>query len=254
MSEKEIVVTGTTRQQGQISSWLVAIAILAASAAALTSLSVPRAIAQDENSGFDTRVRFLHANINEGDFEIALNGDGVLDEFSYGSLSDWIPIDPGTVQVTITEDRAGINTVFFDTVYPVPAGNDYLVVITDALVLSTAVDRSPIRDGAARVHVAHAAVDLPAVNVIATGTDTTLASQLSFAQTSDYVEVPAGSVDIDVRLAETGESAFTQTGIPLTGGMVYSLVIVGAPGDDDHELMIVPVDDTTFEQGGTPES
>jgi hypothetical protein len=36
---------------------------------------------------------------------------------------------PGTTEIWITADRAGINDYVFDAVYPVPAGNDYYLII-----------------------------------------------------------------------------------------------------------------------------
>jgi hypothetical protein len=232
---------------------LLALLLIAIALSGLAALAGPRASAQDDASGTSTRVRFLHADTDESKLEVHLNGDEVLDEFTFGSLSDWIDLDPGSVRVTITEDRAGFNYAIFDATYPVPAGNDYLVIISDALVLSSVVDRSPIVGDQARVQIVHASVDLPEVNVIAAGTDTNLASQLSYSQASNYVEVPAGSFDVEVRVASSGETAFTQTGIAVEAGMVYSLVIVGSPDDEDHPLSIIAVDDQTVERDrGTP--
>src|SRR4051812_41389231 len=118
-----------------------------------------------------TRVQILHASPSLGKVEVHINDKEVLDEFSYGDQSDWIDLDPGSVRVTITADRAGFNYAVFDAVYPVPAGNDYTLVISDALILASAIDRSPALDGLARVQVVQASVDLPAVNVVASGSD-----------------------------------------------------------------------------------
>ena len=66
-----------------------------------------------------------------------------LDEFDYGEQSDWIDFQPGGARVTITADRAGFNYAVFDAVYPAPAGNDYYLVITDALVIGGVFDTQP---------------------------------------------------------------------------------------------------------------
>jgi hypothetical protein len=114
-----------------------------------------------------TRVQVLHASPSLGKVEVFFNDNEELDEFNYGDQSDWIDIDPGSVRVTITADRAGFNYAVYDAVYPAPAGNDYTLIISDALILASAVDRSPSLDGLARVQVVQASVDLPAVNVVA---------------------------------------------------------------------------------------
>jgi Domain of unknown function (DUF4397) len=227
--------------------------MVAAAFAGLASLAGLRASAQDDDSAFETRVMWPQAGPSTGKVEIHINGDEVLDEFEYAGVSDWIDIDPGGNLVTITTDRAGINYAIFDTVYPVPAGNDYHAIITDVLVITNVVDRSPIVDGGARVRIVQASVDTPELNVVATSDNTALASQLLYAQSSDYVSVPAGSFEVAVNAAATGENALTQT-VELEGDMVYDLVLMGEPGDDDKPLTLTLLGDTTVERGGTPES
>ena len=103
--------------------------------------------------------------------EVHINYDEIVDEFTYGQMSDWTDFTPGAPRVTITADRAGFNYAIFDAVYPAPAGNDYYLVISEALVLAGAFDRTPVPDGGARVTVVQGSVALPPVNVTATGED-----------------------------------------------------------------------------------
>ncbi len=201
-----------------------------------------------------TRVQVLHAAPGLGKIEVHINNQEVLDEFEYGDLSDWIDLQPGSDRLTITQDRAGFNYAVFDAMYPVPAGNDYYVIISDDIVMTSVVDRSPVADGAARVRVSQSSVDLPEVNVSATNGNVTFATQLTYPRTSDYVSVPAGTYDIEVKLADTGESVFTAPGITLEGNQVYDLVIMGKPNNDDKPLKIQSLVDTTTEKTGTPSS
>jgi hypothetical protein len=219
--------------------------------AGLAGIASPRGVSAQD---IQTRVMWLHAGVSTGKVEVFINGDEKLDEFSYSNVSDWIDIDPGADRVTITADRAGINYAIFDAVYPVAAGNDYHAIITDVLVLANVVDRSQIPDGSARVRIVQASVDTPQVNVIAKASNTTFASQLGYSQTSEYVVVPAGSFDIDVNLADTGENVLSQTGITLDANMVYDLVLMGEPGNSDKPLTLTSLADTTVERGGTPEA
>jgi hypothetical protein len=231
---------------------VVAVAVITTTIA--LPIGLKSAKAQD-SSTIETRVQFLHAGPSVGKVEIRLNGDKKVDEFEYGETSDWINIDPGTVELQISEDRRGINYSIFDSVYPVPSGNDYHVIITDQIILGSVVDRTPVRDGAARVRIVQASVDLPESNVVAKGSDVTFASQLSYPRSSDYVPVPAGTYDIQVKVAQTGQSAFDVPGVNLEGNQVYDLVIMGDPSDSDHPLTITTLTDTTVTRGeGTPSS
>jgi hypothetical protein len=231
---------------GLLISALIALAVAAPVGLKTTS-------AQDDIT-IETRVQILHASPDLGKIEVHINNDEVLDEFEYGDLSDWIDIEPGSNRLTITYDRAGFNYAAFDAMYPIPAGNDYYVIITDSIVITTAVDRSPIDGGSARVRVTQGAVDLPAINVNLTQTDVELAADLAYPKSTDYELVPPGTYDIEVTLSDTGESVMTQSGVTLDGNMVYDLVIMGQPDDDDKPLEIRVLSDTTVEPAATPEA
>jgi hypothetical protein len=225
----------------------IALLIFAVIAAVTAPIGLGSTAAQDEFT-VETRVQVLHASPDLGQVEVHINNNEVLDEFEYGDQSDWIDIDAGSNRLTITYDRAGFNYAAFDAMYPVPAGNDYYVIISDAIVIAQVVDRTPIADGGARVRVVQAAVDLPAVNVKATPGDLSLAANLNYPRSSDYMSIPAGTYDIEVTLADTGEVVMTQSGVVLDGNMVYDLVIMGEPGDDDKPLEIRSLVDTTVER------
>jgi hypothetical protein len=227
-------------------------AVLTLTAVGGSRLIAPMSAAAQADA-LSTRMRFVQLDSDQDKVEVHLNGDEKLDEFKYGKISDWIDVDPGAVRVTITEDRVGFNYTIFDAVYPILAGNDYNIIISDALVINSIVDRSEVPDDQARVRVTHAAVDLPSVNVIASGADADLATQLIYGGTSDYTLVPAGSYDVTVNAAETGEEIFSAPGIELEGNKTYDLVIAGQTDSEDHPLTIVSLDDDTLErESATP--
>jgi hypothetical protein len=217
-------------------------------------IGVQLAAAQDDVT-IQTRVQVLHASPDLGEIEVHINYDEVLDELEYGDQSDWIDFEPGGARFTVTADRAGFNYAVYDAVYPAPAGNDYYLIITDALVLGGVFDRSPIPDGGARVRIVQGSVDLPAVNVAATGENVTFATELDYARSADYEVVPAGTYDLEVTLADTGESVLSAPGMVLEGNTTYELVIMGQPGDENHPLELRPLMDTTTERpDATPAS
>jgi Domain of unknown function (DUF4397) len=228
---------------GSVGRGLLTLLLVGSALAGLATFGRSPATAQE----IETRVMWLHAGPSTGKVEVHINNDEVLDEFEYGDVSDWLDLEAGSDRVTITADRAGFNYAIFDAVYPVPAGNDYHAIITDVLIITNVVDRSPIPDRGARVRIVQASVDTPEVNVVATSDNTALASQLSYSRSSDYVEVPAGSFEVAVNVASTGDNALTQT-VELEGDMVYDLVLMGTPGDDDKPLTITLLPDTTLER------
>ncbi|HKG24612.1 MAG TPA: DUF4397 domain-containing protein [Thermomicrobiales bacterium] len=234
---------------GMLGRTLMALVAVMAVAALVAPAGLRQALAQETPTttpiDVQTRGRFLHASPSLGKIEVAINWDEKLDEFEYGDLSDWIDLPPGATEVSMTADRRGFNFLVFDAVYPIPAGNDYYAVISDQIVITGAFDRTPVKKGMARVQVVQGSVSLPAVNVVATGSDTKFATQLQYPRTSDYTEVPAGAYSLDVTLADTGQAALSGANVTLNADTVYELVIMGNANDSDHPLEIRPLDDTT---------
>jgi hypothetical protein len=213
----------------------------------LAPVAQQSAAAQDDLA-IQTRVIILHAAPSLGKVEVHINYDEITDEFTYGQMSEWTDFQPGAARVTITMDRAGFNYAIFDAVYPAPAGNDYYLVISDALVLAGTFDRNPVPDGGARVVVLQASVALPAVNVKATSEESAWATQLGYGRTSEAATVPAGTYDVEVALADSGDVAVTAPGVALDGNTSNVLVVMGEPNDTDHPLEVRQLTTTTDER------
>jgi hypothetical protein len=217
----------------------------------LAPVAQQSAAAQDDLS-IQTRVLIMHASPGLGKVEVHINYDEIVDEFTYGQMSEWTDFTPGAPRVTVTADRAGFNYALFDAVYPAPAGNDYYLIISEALVLAGAFDRSPVPDGGARVTVVQGSVALPPVNVTATGEDAAWATELGYGRTSEAAVVPAGTYDLEVTLADSGDVAISTPGLVLEGNSSYVLVIMGEPNNTEFPLEVRPLVDTTEERTATP--
>ena len=228
-----------------LSRFAVVGALLLATMVGLAGFASPRASAQD----FPSRVQFLNASPDNAKVEVHINGDEKLDEFKYGDTSDWIDVDPGVMRITITADRSGFNWVIFDSTYPVSAGSDYHFIITDVLVMATQVTTQPLAAGMARAQILQASVDLPAVDIAVSGTDSVVGG-LNYAQRSAEVDVKAGTYDLEVRLAGTTTVVATLPGVTLQEGMVYEFVIMGDPNSTDKPISIATMSDTVMP--GTP--
>jgi hypothetical protein len=231
-------------------------ALLLVSALALFSVATPLglATATAQDSAITTRVKVLHAATDTGEVEVHFNGEQNLENFAYGEQSDWIDLDPGSVRVTITAERIGFNYALLDTVYPVPAGNDYYLIITDSLILTGVFDTSSSTFQGSRATFVHGSVDTPAVSVTASGNAVALATELGYAQTSDTSALPAGAYDIEVALSDTGDVVLTQAGVQINENTSNVLVLMGDPNDDEKPLTIAVLEAGLKEDSGTPTS
>jgi hypothetical protein len=75
-----------------------------------------------------------------------------------------------------------------------------------------------------------------------------LISNLAFPDASDYLDVPAGTYDLEVRLAGTTDVALELPGVELEGGTVYSVYAIGLAGDGS--LTVLPVSGTALVEAG----
>ena len=90
------------------------------------------------------------------------------------------------------------------------------------------------------------------MNVTATGEDAAWATELGYGRTSEAAVVPAGTYDLEVTLADSGDVAISTPGLVLEGNSSYVLVIMGQPNDTDHPLEVRALVDTTEERTATP--
>ena len=233
---------------------LLRLAATSGLAAILSSRAVPVVQAQ---TPFPSRMRVMHASPALGKIEVHINGQEELDEFTYGMVSDWIEVEPGTARVTIHRDRAGINYIVYDAFVPAEPDQHYDLIITDPLLsepilIPTPVDRSPLPADTSRIAAIHASVGLPAVDIAKKGGDI-IFENVQFGDRTEPLEVPAGPYDVEVRTHDTGQVVLEITGTSVRAGKVYDLVIYGDPGSTETPLTSTTlVDDAQIPATATP--
>ncbi|HEV2128529.1 MAG TPA: DUF4397 domain-containing protein [Thermomicrobiales bacterium] len=97
----------------------------------------------------------------------------------------------------------------------------------------------------------HASPDAPAVDIAVADGDVLIES-LEFPNASDYLEVPAGTYDLEVCPAGTTDVALDLPGVELEAGMVYDVFAIGQLADETLTVLIVPA--TTTAAQATPAS
>ena len=150
-------------------------------------------------SAEEAAVSVAHLSPDAPNVDVLVDGDAVLEDVAYGDVSDYLVVDAGTYQVTITAagDR---DTVAFEgdvtldpTYYTVAAIGELEEGTFRPLVLQDY--------DVAQVRLLHAAPDAPAVDVTVQDANLALFTDVSFGQDTDYVAVPPGSYTLEVRAA-----------------------------------------------------
>jgi hypothetical protein len=193
----------------------------------------------------DACLNVIHASPDAPAVDVYLDGTKALGDLAFGKTSGWVAVPAGEHQVQVTAAGAEIATAVIDAKVTLEAGAAYEVAATGLLAQIAPqvyqANLSEIGDegeAIARIRVVHASPDAPAVDIAVKGGDV-LISNLAFPDASDYLVVPAGSYDLEVRVAGTTDVALDLPGVVLDAGMVYSVYAIGQVGDGS--LTVLPV-------------
>jgi hypothetical protein len=175
--------------------------------------------------------------------DVYVNGDPILTDVPYTTVSGYLSLPAGTQQVTVYATGDTTSPVI-DTPVELAAGGAYTVaavglVADDSLTAQVYQDdlRSP-DSGNAKVRVVHASPDAGPVDIIPRGGQA-LVSGLTFPEASPYAEVPAGTYTLDVNAAGTNKTALTVPDATLASGGVYSAFAVGTVFADSLNVLLV---------------
>ena len=140
------------------------------------TLGIGSAQAQDStpasDESFPVNIRFLNAMTSLDKVDVYINGDEsdqrVVEGLEYGTTSDaFTGTAPVTGVVVKQNVNAGFDRYIYSTVVPTEAGKEYLVVITDLVLIPTEFDQSRTGAGMARARVINAAPQSPALDIYA---------------------------------------------------------------------------------------
>jgi hypothetical protein len=201
------------------------------------------ACGSDSNDPPRTQLRVIHASPDAPKVNVLLDDEALLTEVNYKEGSGFTDPSRGTYDVSVDAiTPSGDVTVIDVPDVEFSADTEYSILAVGKVADSTlaplviANPRSAVPSGQARAQVVHAAPDAPAVSVYVTapGADLATATALgtfSFGENLGPVEVPAGSYQIRVTLANN------------PAAVVYDAGTVALPGGAD--LLLVAVANTT---------
>lgn len=174
-------------------------------------------------------VRVTHASPDAPSVDVAVNGVTALTGVPYPVNSDYLPVPSGSTRLQV--NVAGTDTTVIDATVPLDALKSYSVFAVnfvsglEPLLLED--DRSAPASGKARLRVIHGSPDAPAVDVAVDGA--VAVPSLAFKAASGYLEVPAGTYAVEVRVAGTSTTVLSAD-LALEAGAVYTVLAKGSVG------------------------
>lgn len=191
----------------------------------------------------DACVNVIHASPDAPAVDVWVNGEVALNNVAFGDFSGWIALPAGEYQIQVSPTGTGAESAVIDATVTVDAGAAYHIAATGTVAEIAAqvypADVSMTADGSARIRVIHASPDAPAVDVAVTGGDV-LVPNLEFPNASDFLDVPAGTYDLEVRAAGTTDVALPLPGVTIEAGVSYDIFAIGQLADGSLSVLVIP--------------
>ncbi len=190
-------------------------------------------LARPAQAASTASVRVLHAAPDPAaaSVDVFVDGQPLLRGFSFGTLTDYVPLAAGPHTVQVAPAGAGTGQAVITAPVNVQPGAFYTVAAVsqakggfDAKVFTDDVSRPA--NGNARIQVVHLSPDAGPVDVAMTGGQV-LISNLAFGNASQVLEVPAGSYNLEVRKAGTNTVALPLPNTQLQAGTDYTVFAIG---------------------------
>jgi hypothetical protein len=223
--------------------------ILAASAL-LLAMAVPVQAADGDTA----MVRVLHASPDAPNVDVHLDDEAVdaLADVPFGTISDYLDIPAGDHNVKVYAAGTTSDPVI-DADVTVAAGSMYTIAATDAVANISAQVLEDTPDAScdnASVRVVHFSADAPAVDIATAGSsaDDAIVQDLEYPNATDYLDLPADTYDLEVRVAGETTVALDLPGVAVEDCNAYSVFAIGSaasPAVGDNALQVVVAVDQT---------
>ena len=199
-------------------------------------------------------VRVLHASPDAPAVDVHLDDAivGALTNVPFGTISGYLDIPAGEHNVKVYATGTTSDPVI-DADVTVVAGQRYTIAATNALA---SIEAQVLEDDptpsctTAQVRVVHFSADAPAVDVATAGAAPAdaVVKNLAYPDASAALALPAGSYDLEVRLAGTTTVALALPDVAVENCNSYSVFAIGSaatPAVGENALQVVVAVDAT---------
>jgi hypothetical protein len=198
------------------------------------ALIVPAgAFAQEAGSA---QVRVLHGAGDAPAVDIYADGGLLGSGLAFAQITDYIEVPGGTYLIQVVPEGATLEKgpIVIDAELTFDDGTATTVAATGSLaegIVPQVISDTPSpTTGTSQVRALHLVADAPAVDIAPDGADA-LITELSYPENTDYLDLPPGAYDLEVRVAGTQDVAIQIPEITLDDGVSYSVFAVGGLAD-----------------------
>ena len=213
----------------------------------LLLLAAPAAMADSHmSSGNSALLRVAHLSPDAPAVDVWVNGDVVLSDVPYEAVSSYLELSPGSYDVQVTP-AGETEPMVIDATLELESETAYTVAATgllgeDDLKPLVLVDNRFDNVETAKVRFVHTSPDAPSVDV-GLPDGSVVFGDVGFREHSKYGELPAGTYDLEVRVAGTMDVALSVPDVSLESGTNYTIFAIGTL--DEGTLKALPVVDNS---------
>lgn len=215
-------------------------------------------IPEESTDQATTYLRVAHATADAPAVDVYLDNETVVSNASFGDVTDYLTLEAGTYNLTITAAGDPDTVVFEDNVTLSPrtattvAASGAVSEDAEQEFAPRAFTDNPFTPGAndSALRVVHLSADAPAVNVTTANGSVVLAENVSFGESTDYLTVPAGEYAVEIRtVADDDNGTLVDTvNVSVEGGVAYTAWAIGNvdPAEDEEPFTVGLTEDATM--------
>ena len=179
-----------------------------------------------------SRVLFVHASPDAPAVDISVGKRSVARGLAFPNNTPYRYLRAGSRDVRV--NVAGTTTTVIAATVPFQARTSYSVFAVNTMAhiepLLLTDDLTPPAAGRAHVRFVHLSPNAPAVDVAVAGGGPVVFGNKTFKDYTPFTPLPAGTYDLEVRLAGTSTVVLPLPGIKLEAGKIYTVFARGLVG------------------------
>jgi hypothetical protein len=183
-------------------------------------------------------VKVVHASPDAPGVDLLVDDQVAGQNLTFPNNTGYLAVDEGTRNVKV--NVSGTSTTVIEADLPLDGNANYSVFATDVVANLTPLvivdDLTPPASGNAHARFIHLSPDAPAVDITLTD-GTVVFGNIDFQEYTEFAPLPAGSYDLQVRLAGTDTVVLSLPGIGLMDGTIYTVFAKGLVTGTDSQAL-----------------
>jgi hypothetical protein len=183
-------------------------------------------------------VKVVHASPDAPGVDLLVDNSVAGSNLTFPNNTGYLEVEAGTRNIKV--NVAGTSTTVIEADLPISPNLVYSVFAVDEVAkLSPLVivdNLTAPAAGNAHIRFMHLSPDAPAVDITTTD-GTVVFGNYEFKGYSDFTPLPAGTYDLQVRLAGTDTVVLSLSGISLMDGSIYTVFAKGFVAGTDSQAL-----------------